>query len=58
MPRDLVKATLWFTLSAAVGVAGAAKNRSAVASLLTAAELAQAQKLANACRQREFSDCD
>ncbi|MCY7305827.1 MAG: sel1 repeat family protein [Rhodoferax sp.] len=56
--KDPVRAYMWFTLGAIAGVAGAAKNRSSVARLLTPAQAAQAQQMARDCQQREFRACD
>jgi TPR repeat protein len=58
VPKDPVRAYMWFTVSAAAGVQGAAKNRTSVATLLSAADVTRAQQLARTCQQSGFQNCD
>jgi uncharacterized protein len=46
VPQDFVQALMWFTLSAAQNHKDAIKNRDSAASLMTPAQMAEAQKLA------------
>jgi TPR repeat protein len=45
VPRDYVQAYKWFTLAAIKGNAQSVKNRDKVASMMTPAQIAAAQKL-------------
>ncbi len=53
VPRDLVQAHLWLSLAAAQGRRWAAQRRKEIAALMTAAELAQAERLVEAWRPTE-----
>lgn len=46
VPQNLVRAYMWFSLSAAGGTRSAADNREKVAKLMTPAQIAEAEKLA------------
>ena len=46
VPQDYLLAHMWFTLAAAQGDADGVKNRDIAASLMTPAQIAEAQKLA------------
>ena len=46
VPQDLVRAYMWFTLSAAQGKEGAAVFRDLIARRMTPAQIAEAQKFA------------
>ena len=46
VPQDYVSAHMWFNLAAAQGDKNAAKNRDSVVSLMTPAQITEAQKLA------------
>jgi uncharacterized protein len=46
VPQDYVQAHMWFNLAAAIGDEVAKKNRDAVSSKMTPAQIAEAQKLA------------
>ncbi len=50
VPQDYVQALKWFNLGATSGDASAAKNRDIVASEMTPAQIAEAQRLASAWR--------
>ena len=56
--QDHVRSYVWFTLAAAAGAPGASRNRSALAKLLDAAQLEQAQRLVRECQARNFSGCE
>ena len=53
VPRDLVQAHLWLSLAAAQGRRWASKRRQEIAVAMTAAELAEAERLAEAWRPAE-----
>jgi hypothetical protein len=55
--KNLVRSVMWFTLAGMAGFSGAAKNRTAVSSLLSPAQVAQAQALVRACQQSGFKQC-
>jgi TPR repeat protein len=60
VPQDYVLAHMWYNLSAAQGNQSAAKERDVVGSLMTPAQIAEAQKLArdrNKERTNPCSDC-
>jgi TPR repeat protein len=46
VPKDIVRAYMWFNLAAAQGLEGAEKYRDEVAQHMTPAQIAEAQKLA------------
>ena len=50
--QDYVQAHKWFNLSATSGDADAVKNRDLVASKMTPAQIAEAQRLASAWRKK------
>ena len=52
VPQDYVQAHKWFNLSATSGDADAVKNRDLVASKMTPAQIAEAQRLASAWRKK------
>ena len=52
VPQDYVQAHKWFNLSATSGDADAVKNRDLVASKLSPAQIAEAQRLASAWRKK------
>ena len=52
LAQDYVQAHKWFNLSAASGNADALKNRDLVASKMTPAQIAEAQRLASAWRKK------
>ena len=56
--EDYVRAHMWFNLAAVSGDARALKNRDLRASLMTSAQIAEAQKLARDCQARNFKNCD
>ena len=52
VPQDYVQAQKWFNLGATSGDAKAVKNRDIVASKMTPAQIAEAQRLASAWRKK------
>ena len=46
VPQDYVRAHMWFNLSAAQGIQNAARKRDDIATRMTPAQIAEAQKLA------------
>lgn len=58
VPQDYVRAHMWFNFAAAQGDSVAIKNRDLAASMMTAAQIAEAQKLARECEQRNYKGCD
>lgn len=56
--QDPVRSYAWFALAAAAGAPGASRNRSALAKLLNAAQLEQAQRLVRECQSRNFAGCE
>jgi hypothetical protein len=49
---------MWFELAAMSGEAEAIKNRDIAAKRITPPQIAEAQKLARDCQQRNFKGCD
>lgn len=58
VPQDYVRAHLWFNLAAATGYEIALKGRDMAANEMTNAQIAEAQKLARECLQRQYKNCD
>jgi TPR repeat protein len=63
MPQNYVQAYKWFDLAAdsaaeASVKANATRDRDGVATAMTAAQIAEARRLAEACRQTHFLACD
>jgi len=61
VPTDYVRAYMWLNLAAAHLTGdeqkSAANNRDKAASLLTPAQVAEAQQLARQCQARQFKGC-
>jgi len=58
VPQDFVTAHMWYNLAAADGVSVAVDARNAVARLMTAADISEAQRQARVCLESGYSDCD
>ena len=56
--QDYVRAHLWLNLGAASGAANSVKNRDMVARKMTSQQIAQAQKMASDCKQKNFKGCE
>ena len=57
VPQDFVYAHLWWNLAAANGNETAAKNRDLVVELMSAIQIAEAQKLARECVAKDYKGC-
>ena len=49
---------MWYNLAAVTGHAIAVKGRDIVANRMTPQQVAEAQKLARECQERNFKNCD
>ena len=58
VPQDYVRAHMWLNLAAAQGDSVAVKNRDLAAKIMTAAQIAEAQKMARECEQRNYKGCN
>jgi len=62
VPKDLIRAHMWFTVTAAAlsedAGRAAMKNRDHVASQMTAAQIEKAQEMVWRCQQSKFKECD
>ena len=58
VPQDYVRAHMWSNLAAMSGDANALKNRNFAATKMTGQQIAEAQKMARECQQRNFKGCD
>lgn len=56
--QDYIRAHMWLSLSAASGDAGAVKYRDMFAKRMTPQQIAEAQKLARECQQRNLKGCE
>ena len=57
VPQDYVYAHMWLNLAASNGGETAAKNRDIVAGLMSAAQIAEARKLARKCVAKNYEGC-
>jgi TPR repeat protein len=55
---DKVRAYMWFDIAAASGNARATMNRDIAARKITAAQIAEARKMARDCQARHLKDCN
>ena len=55
--RDNVFAYMWFDIAASRGNTDAQEIRDLVAKKMTTEQIAEAQKLARECVQKDFKDC-
>jgi TPR repeat protein len=58
VPQDFTRAHVWFNLAAIWGSTEAASSRDSVAKRMSAQQVAEAQKIARECRQRNYKGCD
>lgn len=58
VPRDYLKAHMWWSLAASQRDAKAAEFRDIVAKQLTPAQLAESKKMIEECTKRKFKGCD
>jgi hypothetical protein len=49
---------MWFNLSAGSGLVRGPEARNFVAAMMTPQQIAEAQKIAQECQQRNFKGCD
>ena len=56
--QDYVRACMWFNLAAAKGVSAAQRNRDEAAKRMTPPQIAEAQRMATDCEQRNYKNCD
>jgi len=55
--QDNVYAHMWFNIAAASGDENGARNRDAIASQMTPAQIAEAQTLARECVAKNYRGC-
>ncbi len=58
VPQDFTRAHVWFNLAAIWGGTEAASSRDLVAKRMSPQQVAEAQKNARECRQRNYKGCD
>ena len=58
VPRDYVRAHMWWSLAAAKGDSKSGEYRDVVAKLLTKEQIAESKKRASDCTARKFRGCD
>jgi TPR repeat protein len=58
VPQDFIKAHVWFNLASIWGSPEAASSREAVAKRMSLQQVADAQKTARECRQKNYKGCD
>ena len=56
--QDYVRAYMWFSLAALSDATDATNNRDLTAQRMTPQQIAEAKKMAQECRQRNFKGCD
>jgi hypothetical protein len=56
--QDYVRAHMWFNLGGVSGDVDGVKNRDIVAEKMAPPQIAEAQKMARECQQRNFKGCD
>jgi TPR repeat protein len=58
VPQDYVRAHMWFNLGARSGNAASVAARASLEQKMSPQQIAEAQKMARECQQRNFKDCD
>jgi uncharacterized protein len=58
VPQDYVRAHMWFNLGARSGNAASVAARASVEQKMSPQQIAEAQKMARECQERNFKDCD
>jgi len=58
VPQDYVRAHMWLNLSGAIGNISGGKTRDQIAAWMTPQQIAEAQKMARECQQRNFKSYD
>jgi len=56
--QDNLRGNMWFSIAAAHGDAGAGKDRDTLATTMTAAQIAEAQAMADKCQASHYQQCD
>jgi len=56
--QDYVRAHMWFNIAALNGDKLSVSNRDIIANKMTSQQIADAQKLARECQERNFKKCD
>jgi TPR repeat protein/uncharacterized RDD family membrane protein YckC len=56
--QNYILAHMWFNLASSNGISDAIENRDNVAKEMTKGQIAEAQKLAKECEQRNYKNCD
>ena len=56
--QDYVLAHMWYNLAASKGDKSGTNNRDIVASQMTPAQIAEAQKMAKECEKKNYKNCD
>ena len=55
--QDNIYAYMWFNIASSNGCIKAPKNRDIIAEKMTKGQIAEAQKLARECVEKEYKDC-
>jgi len=58
LKKDYVLAHMWYNLAASKGDKSGTNNRDIVASQMSPAQIAEAQKLAKECEKKNYKNCD
>lgn len=58
VPQDFITGHMWSNLAAANGYLDAVKHRKAFASVMTPADISEAQRRATVCIESRYADCD
>ena len=58
VPKDYMRAYMWFNFSARNGNRDGGKARDIVASQMTSAEIAKAQNMVRECVKKKYKNCD
>ena len=56
--KDYILAHMWYNLAAGKGDKSGTNNRDIVASQMTPAQIAEAQKMAKECEKKNYKNCD
>ncbi|MBI3371644.1 MAG: sel1 repeat family protein [Betaproteobacteria bacterium] len=58
VPKDYVRARMWFSLAALDGNADAVTSGELIGKLMTPQQMAEARKMAEDCRRQDHKCCD
>jgi TPR repeat protein len=56
--QDYIRAHMWMNIAASNGEKDGSNNRDIVAKKMTAAQIAEAQKMARECEKKNYKNCD